>query len=526
VQNWPCLFAAGDADMHAHMTTPQPGITLPRIKSAGVIFPDSVEDIEGLAAALPEIYQPIYGHPELSSRATRGCEDRLEAIISIYRTLEAKLNRPLRVLDLGCAQGFFSLSLAELGATVRGIDLESNTIPLCNALAAERPRLKIEFAQDLVERVIAYLEHDQYDLVLGLSVFHHLVRRHGIELTQKMLAILAEKTAVGIYEMALAAEPASWAAQQPQNPRDLMQAYAFVHEFARHPHHLSAAWRPMYVASNRYWFLNGQAEAFHSWKNGSHAYASVANHKTRRYFFGQGHMVKLLTLDDEKVRTLNLKEHAAEAAFLTHPSENFSAPRLYLYGQHQTEAWLVRECLSGELLCDIMAAERPYDAGRIIRETLDQLVTFEAAGLYHNDLRPANIIVTPDGGARVIDFGAITPERRNRSWPHDLFLSFLVYMRDVLEGRVAESNTARAAAFNPENFPDPYRHALWRLYGSAPETWSFAFLGDCLTGAGTVEASYATRESMVAVMTAMENACKIYQDAAVQLIAQNNIAFG
>jgi hypothetical protein len=28
-------------------------------------------------AALPEIYQPIYGHPELAQHVSRGCEDRL-----------------------------------------------------------------------------------------------------------------------------------------------------------------------------------------------------------------------------------------------------------------------------------------------------------------------------------------------------------------------------------------------------------------------------------------------------------------
>jgi SAM-dependent methyltransferase len=505
--------------MHAHITTPTPTIAPPRIRSGGVIFPEKVEDIESLAAALPEIYQPIYGHPELSSRATRACEDRLEAIISIYRVLEAKLGRPLRVLDLGCAQGFFSLSLAELGATVRGIDFESKTIPLCTALAGERPRLRVTFGQDLVERVIAYLEHDQYDLVLGLSVFHHLVRRHGLELTQKMLAIVAEKTTVGIYEMALAAEPASWAAAQPQNPRDLLQSYAFVHEFARHPHHMSEIWRPMYVASNRYWFLNGQAEVFHSWKSGSHAYASVTNHKTRRYFFGQGHIVKLMTLDDKKIRAINLEEHAAEAAFLTNPPGGFAAPRPYLYGQHQNEAWLVREYMPGELLCDIMT-KKSYDAGRIIRDTLEQLATLEANGLYHNDLRTANIIVAPDGGARVIDFGAIIRDKKSRSWPNNLFLSFMIYMRDVLEGRMAESNTERAAAFNPENFPDPYRRILWQLYGQSPEAWSFAFLRDALAGTEIKDPAIpdSMRASMIAVMQAMENACRIYQDAAVQLI--------
>jgi O-antigen chain-terminating methyltransferase len=491
--------------------------------NTGVLNPDAAETIEPFVSALPELYQPIYGHPEFSSRASRTCEDRLVNITSIYRTLEAKLGRPLRVLDLGCAQGFFSFSLAELGATVHGVDLENRDISLCKALAAEHADFKVRFEQDLVEKIIIYLEQDQYDLVLGLSVFHHLVRNHGIDLVQKMLAALAEKTIAGVYEMALAAEPMSWAGAQPQNPRDLLQGYAFVHEFARHPHHLSAFWRPMYVASNRYWFLNGQAEAFQAWKCGSHAAASTANQKTRRYFFGRGHMVKLLALDDDKMCALNQQEYANEAGFLTTPPCGLNVPKLILYGQHQNEAWLVRECLPGEILSDIMTAKKSYDAGRIIRDTLEQLIVLEAAGLYHNDLRPVNILITPEGNARVIDFGAITRDRKSRSWPHDLFLSFIIYMYDVIRGRTTESNTERAVAFNPDNFPDPYRRALWQFYARSPEAWSFDLLRDCLAAPEKEDentSSAVKHGSLIVLMQAMENACMIYRDAAIHLMAK------
>src|ERR1700733_12673175 len=124
-----------------------------------------------LVAALPEIYQPIFGHPELSIQVTRACEDRLSHITQIYRTLEAKLNRPLRVLDLGCAQGYFSFSLAKFGALVHGVDFHGANIDVCNALAAAHPDLKVTFETGYVEEVIARLTQDQYDLVLGLSIF-------------------------------------------------------------------------------------------------------------------------------------------------------------------------------------------------------------------------------------------------------------------------------------------------------------------------------------------------------------------
>ena len=51
-----------------------------------------------LLAALPEIYQPIYGHPEHSSSVARECEDRLNFVAMVYRGLENHLGGPLPCL--------------------------------------------------------------------------------------------------------------------------------------------------------------------------------------------------------------------------------------------------------------------------------------------------------------------------------------------------------------------------------------------------------------------------------------------
>ncbi|MDP1491552.1 kinase, partial [Klebsiella pneumoniae] len=73
-----------------------------------------------LVSELPEIYQTIFGHPEWDGDAARDCNERLALISEQYDSLSRELGRPLRVLDLGCAQGFFSLSLASKGASVLG----------------------------------------------------------------------------------------------------------------------------------------------------------------------------------------------------------------------------------------------------------------------------------------------------------------------------------------------------------------------------------------------------------------------
>jgi O-antigen chain-terminating methyltransferase len=219
-----------------------------------------VHSLERLIASLPEVYQPIFGHPEYSVGASRDCDDRLADIVRVYRTLEHKLNRPLRVLDLGCAQGFFSFSLASLGASVVGIDYQRPNIEVCQAVAAECPGLSAEFHTGNIEQVISRLEGGEYDLVLGLSVFHHLVHQSGVAFVQKLLTLLATHTAAGLYEMAMASEPPAWARSQPQNPRQLLNGYVFVHRVAQYATHLSGVLRPLYVASNRYWLVDGEVE--------------------------------------------------------------------------------------------------------------------------------------------------------------------------------------------------------------------------------------------------------------------------
>ena len=204
--------------------------------------------IENLVAALPEIYQPIYGHPELSSQVSRPCLDRLDSIVHIHDTLQHLLGRSLNVLDLGCAQGYFSLGLAERGANVHGVDYLDKNIAVCSALAKENPQLKSSFEVGRVEDVIERLAPDQYDLVLGLSVFHHIVHEKGVDAVVALLERLAKQSGALIVELALREEPLYWAPAQPEDPRTLLEPIAFVHEVAQHATHLAPIPRPLFVA--------------------------------------------------------------------------------------------------------------------------------------------------------------------------------------------------------------------------------------------------------------------------------------
>ncbi len=205
-------------------------------------------DVPALVRALPEIYQSIYGHPEYAVAAARGCEDRLTYLVAIHDQLRESLGRPVRVLDLGCAQGYFSLALASRGASVLGVDFSAQNIDLCSALAGEHPHADVRFVHGTVEEVIGTTAVDSVDMVLGLSVFHHLVHVHGVPAVRALLTHLSSRVAVGVFEMALATEPLYWGPSQPVDPRELLTGWSYMATNSHCETHLSTVVRPLIVA--------------------------------------------------------------------------------------------------------------------------------------------------------------------------------------------------------------------------------------------------------------------------------------
>ena len=94
---------------------------------------------------------------------------------------------------------------------------------------------------------------------------------------------------------------------------------------------------------------------------------------------------------------------AAVAAALSHP--NLSA--LYEIGEDQGHLFFVSEFVPGETLSTVIAgrALNPRHALDYGTQLADALAQGHAAGLIYRDLRPGNVIVTPKGTAKLLDFG-------------------------------------------------------------------------------------------------------------------------
>jgi O-antigen chain-terminating methyltransferase len=433
--------------------------------------------------ALPEIYQPIFGHPEIAQAVSRNCEDRLHHLNTLHDALREELGRPVRVLDLGCAQGYICFSLAARGAQVVGIDFLAANVDVCVELASEQPGLEVRFEHTALEPFIEKLNEDAFDLVLGLSVFHHVVHERGLSNAKRLMDCLAARVAVGAFELALVEEPLYWAASLPEDAREILLAFDFTHELARFPTHLSDISRPLYVASSRYWYLGGDLQHFERVKVDSHALANGIYQSTRRYLFGGGKLAKLVRFDvaDARLGDANKLDWQREVATLSNvPSELINGwPKLIAAGEGPNEGWLIRSVIDGELLLDVIARDGNYEPSRVIGDVLKQLAILERQGRYHNDVRVWNVLLTVDGSATLIDYGAISSESADCTWPDDLFLAFFIFVHEV-----ATRSAVMVAPFvvptfiSPFNLPEPYASWMASFWSRPRLEWTFQALQD------------------------------------------------
>lgn len=369
-----------------------------------------MKEIKEYINALPEVYQNIYGYHEFDGESSRHCEQREEVVVNIIKKYQQKLGKKnLRILDLGCAQGYYSFSLAAQGCVVEGIDLLDQNISLCKVLQKEN-QLDCCFRKEKITlEMVQMLEDKKYDVILLFSVIHHICNEYGFEYARKLLETLVQKCTFMLTELALKEEPLYWRERLPEDYSVWFENIAFFDEQAFFETHLSEFRRPLLFCSAQYVFVNN---IFHKIDRYSiKAYQGKKEDPSKRYYFcdGKSTLIKCFRNADKSF----MDDLRREISFLRENQDLMFLPRV-LFTKDQNNCIIeVTGIRYGRLLWDDIRAHKSLDMNQVFLGVLNNCVELETRGWFHGDLRIWNIVVDEDGTGRLIDFGNVTRDSQN-----------------------------------------------------------------------------------------------------------------
>jgi hypothetical protein len=134
-------------------------------------------------------YQPLPWLGDYDAKRAAGATSRLKALAKVLKTEEIKRGT---ALDVGSHVGFFSLSLARKGWFVYAVESNASRLFL-SYLMARRLNARLNPIRLTIDRTtVDYLPCT--DITLCLSIWHHWVRRYGLDDATFILATLVRKT--------------------------------------------------------------------------------------------------------------------------------------------------------------------------------------------------------------------------------------------------------------------------------------------------------------------------------------------
>src|SRR5262249_47228481 len=105
-------------------------------------------------------------------------------------------------------------------------------------------------------------------------------------------------------------------------------------------------------------------------------------------------------------RRERFRREARAAAKLSHPNVGQG------FDLVEGEDWIVMEYVQGRSLAELLRDQGSLPAGAAIdlaRQVAEGLAAAHAQGLVHRDLKAENVMVTPSGQAKILDFGLARP---------------------------------------------------------------------------------------------------------------------
>ena len=108
--------------------------------------------------------------------------------------------------------------------------------------------------------------------------------------------------------------------------------------------------------------------------------------------------------DEREIAVKRFRREARATARLDHPG----VPVVYDLGAHGDDLYLVMQLVRGIVLGDHIAEQERLpvrEAASIAAQICSVLAAAHDASLVHRDLKPQNLMITPSGAVKVLDFG-------------------------------------------------------------------------------------------------------------------------
>jgi transcriptional regulator with GAF, ATPase, and Fis domain/predicted Ser/Thr protein kinase len=183
--------------------------------------------------------------------------------------------------------------------------------------------------------------------------------------------------------------------------------------------------------------------------------------------------LKVLSEDAGEAETMALVREAVTLSGL----EGLGVPRVVAFGSlpGSRRRFLVRELVDGRSLEEVM----DHGDGEWLRPiacAADQLTVLHRAGLFHGDIKPANVIVGEDGMGTLVDLGLATPWREGGARAKGLTPKYAapeLLIGDALTVRgevyALGATLADAVTSRGDELPSAVRTALSRIATRATE---------------------------------------------------------
>lgn len=436
---------------------------------------------------LPELYQNIYGHKEYDNESSRNCKERgivIAGIIEQFR--QKKGGKQLKILDLGCAQGYYCFVLSSLGCKVHGIDFLDKNIKVCNAIQEEN-KLDCTFEENTITKeFVSGIEDGEYDVIMIYSVIHHVCNEYGFQYARDVLEILAEKAEIVLTELALKEEPLYWNVNLPENYQNWFDHVSFYDEIQFFKTHLSNISRPFILYSNKYCYLNQVFYYIDDYRRS--AYNGKQFESGKNYYLCENRTVLIKLF--RQVASVFADELFNEHEKLMELNGLDFVPKVLYFDSNSLRIAQVSTIIYGELLRNLMKKNITIDYDTVFENILNNCCELEEKSLYHGDIRSWNVCVTENKKTFLIDFGNVTNinednvakiQYGNSVDKITTIQSFISLIYDCLTNNTYDSIEKSGVYgitlyYNLSKLPEKYANFIRRYLSVSPEDITFSML--------------------------------------------------